>query len=164
MDVSRRRFFLKATGDAAEVMALRPPWSGNGRDFMERCTRCGDCASVCETRVIQFGADGYPRIDFSVAGCTLCGRCVTACQPGVLRREGRSAWEHQVAINDSCLARQNVECRMCGESCDAGAIRFRLRQGGVARPELNAEICNGCGECVGVCPTRSINPVFPGQP
>lgn len=163
MDASRRRFFLKATRDAAEVPAIRPPWSGSEPDFVARCTRCGDCGPVCETQIIRRGADGYPGIDFSVVGCSLCGRCVTACQPGALRRDGRPAWKHQVAINESCLALNGVECRVCGESCDAGAIRFRLRQGGVARPELNADICNGCGECVGVCPSRSISPVFPGQ-
>lgn len=59
-------------------------------------------------------------------------------------------------ITDACLARQRIECRVCGERCDEGAIRFRPTLGGVAQPELLAERCTGCGDCLQACPTGAL--------
>ena len=36
------------------------------------------------------------------------------------------------------------------------AIRFRLQLGGVAKPILDLESCNGCGACLRDCPTKAI--------
>ena len=59
-------------------------------------------------------------------------------------------------IGDACLARRQVECRICGEVCDASAIRFRPTLGGVSRPELDHAACTGCGACVAPCPAHAI--------
>lgn len=59
-------------------------------------------------------------------------------------------------VASNCLSLKGVACRICGEHCDAGAIRFRPRVGGRARPEVTAD-CNGCGACVGVCPAAAIS-------
>lgn len=59
-------------------------------------------------------------------------------------------------ITDACLARQRIECRVCGERCDEGAIRLRPTLGGVALPELLAERCTGCGDCLQACPTGAL--------
>jgi ferredoxin-type protein NapF len=63
-------------------------------------------------------------------------------------------------IAPSCLAQQRVECRVCGEACEAGAIRFRPQLGGVARPEVNAAACTaaqGCRDCVPACPVGAVS-------
>jgi ferredoxin-type protein NapF len=60
------------------------------------------------------------------------------------------------AIARACLARNRVVCRSCGEICAPGAIRFLLGPGGVSAPEVNAETCNGCGDCVRACPVAAI--------
>ena len=59
-------------------------------------------------------------------------------------------------ILPQCLANQGVVCRTCGEQCEAGAIRFRPRLGGVALPELDTTRCNGCANCLPGCPTQAI--------
>ena len=59
-------------------------------------------------------------------------------------------------VRDSCLALGGVECRLCGEHCDAGAIRFPPRLGGVAVPLVDPERCNGCGDCLAVCPSGAL--------
>jgi len=59
-------------------------------------------------------------------------------------------------IAPSCMAQQGTECRVCGEACDAGAICFPPRRGGVAVPVLMLERCNGCGDCLAPCPTQAL--------
>lgn len=61
-----------------------------------------------------------------------------------------------VLIGSGCLAANGVVCRSCAESCDAGAIRFRLQLGGIALAELDATRCTGCAECLPACPTRAL--------
>ncbi len=79
-----------------------------------------------------------------------------------MRREvpkpGASPDRLEAAIASRCLSLEGVACRICGEHCDAGAIRFHLRVGGAALPEVTAD-CTGCGTCVGVCPAAAISMV-----
>ena len=79
-----------------------------------------------------------------------------------MRREvpeaGVSPAQPEAKIASGCLSFKGVACRICGEHCDAGAIRFHLRIGGAALPEVTAD-CTGCGTCVGVCPAAAISMV-----
>lgn len=59
-------------------------------------------------------------------------------------------------IGEDCLARQQVVCRTCGEMCDVGAIRFVMQVGRVAQPEVLAEQCTGCGDCIADCPILAL--------
>ena len=101
---------------------------------------------------------GFPGVDFSRGECTFCGDCVRGCEPQALLRSDPAAspWAMVAAIGADCLAVRGVECRVCGEACPEGAIRFRLQLGGVAQPVLDAGGCTGCGACIGPCPTRAI--------
>lgn len=63
---------------------------------------------------------------------------------------------NSVRFGEDCLARQQVVCRTCAEMCDMGAIRFVLHAGKVAQPELVADRCTACGDCVADCPTLAI--------
>jgi ferredoxin-type protein NapF len=72
------------------------------------------------------------------------------------RRPAAHAEGERLVIGDACLARRGVECRVCGEACDTGAIRFRPQRGGIAQPQLTLQACTGCGDCVPVCPVGVI--------
>ena len=159
MDASRRSF-LRGRMAAAEnaPSALRPPWAGDESRFVATCTRCSACANACPTRVIVAGAGAYPTLDFRRGECTLCGKCVTACADGALQQTtGETPWQQYPHVATHCLAHGNVECRVCAENCERGAIRFRPRLGGVALPEVDAAACNGCGACVAPCPVGALN-------
>jgi ferredoxin-type protein NapF len=74
---------------------------------------------------------------------------------------GNPATQNAVApgkavIGSACVAYNNVVCRSCGDACGDAAIRFSPRVMGSALPEVIAERCTGCGECVSVCPTSAI--------
>ena len=52
----------------------------------------------------------------------------------------------------SCFSIQGVICRLCEEKCPEGAILLIPLCGGYARPQVVAERCTGCGDCLAVCP------------
>lgn len=153
-----RRGFLRGRVRAV-APALRPPWALAEADFLARCSRCDACITACPTSVVVAGEGGFPAIDFSRGECTFCGDCLRSCHPGALSRPVADAppWALTAHIGNTCLAQHGVECRVCGEACGEGAIRFRPRPGGVALAELDAARCTGCGACFAPCPVRAIS-------
>lgn len=161
--ISRGRFLRGDFGGRRQP--IRPPWALAEDEFIERCTRCADCIGACPTRIVAKGSGGFPQIDFSCGECTFCGRCASGCHAGALRFEpDRSPWQLVATIADRCLALNRIVCRSCGDACDAHAIRFGARAGGVAVPELAPERCSGCGACFGICPVNAIEISEPTQP
>ncbi len=154
VDLARRGFFR---GRARPQVQMRPPWALPEAKFIDACTRCNDCLKACPTGILIAGDGGFPSVDFQRGECTFCADCVTACQPkALLRVEGQDAWSSKAVIGDACLPRRGVECRVCGDFCDARAIRFVPRLGGSPLPELDPEKCTACGACIAPCPTRAI--------
>lgn len=139
---------------------LRPPWSVEDSRFVESCEgclRCGDCITVCPENILVSGPASFPVVDFSRGGCSFCGKCAEACPAGVFRSTAEQPWALKANIKESCVSMKGVECRSCGESCEAEAIAFRLVVGGVAQPQITDEACTGCGECVAICPVGAIS-------
>lgn len=156
-DPSSRRNFLRGRFSARKG-PLRPPWALAENDFLHACTRCGDCVRACPTHVVTDRDAGYPSIDFSAGECTFCGECAAACRTGALKRaQGQPAWPARAAIGEQCLAQRKIECRICGDQCEARAIRFPLKAGGIAVPVLDSSSCTGCGACVASCPAAAIS-------
>ncbi|MBF0372968.1 MAG: ferredoxin-type protein NapF [Alphaproteobacteria bacterium] len=134
--------------------AVRPPGALAEADFLSVCDRCGDCSRACPEGIVARGDGGFPMIDFKAGGCTFCGLCAKACKPGALA--AKPSWPLKASFGERCLSAQGVVCRVCGERCEAGAIRFRPMPGGFSRPELTAEACTGCGACVAPCPVAAV--------
>ncbi|WP_104026737.1 ferredoxin-type protein NapF [Vibrio jasicida] len=154
VDLSRRRLFARKT---QLDNSLRLPWIAKPTQFTDDCTRCGKCVEACETKIIIKNDGGFPAVNFSIDECTFCYQCANVCPEPLFLAETEQPWQAKASITDSCLAKQNVECRSCGDMCDPMAIRFKLELGKVAQPNLDLDECNGCGACVSVCPTSSIN-------
>ena len=153
-----RRAFLRGRLRGRE--AIRPPWALPEAEFLEKCSRCGDCVTACAEQVLVIGDGGYPEVDFARGGCAMCGDCVERCRAGAFRQGERAigdAWLHRVTIDsNACMAMKGVVCRTCGDLCGERAIRFQLRVGGAAVPLLDVSACTGCGECIALCPARAI--------
>ncbi len=156
LPISRRRFLRGRMHPPVPVP--RPPWALVEAAFIDRCTRCKACIEACPTRILVPAEGGFPAVDFSAGECTFCGECVTRCEPGALQRAAHEAppWSLRVQIGEGCIAAQGVECRVCGEACPVGAIRFRPRRGGVALPEADLQACTGCGACFAPCPVQAV--------
>lgn len=153
---SRRNFLRGRFSSVAR--AVRPPWALAEQDFLSTCTRCAECLPVCPSQILRKGDGAYPVVDFSVGECTFCGACLDACVPRALRKvEGGVPWTLAASLGETCLALRHVECRVCGEMCGSGAIRFVFQAGSVARPVLYPEKCNGCGACSAPCPAQALH-------
>lgn len=161
IDVQRRnwlrgRFSPKPT-------AIRLPWLKSAASFYDGCTRCGECQKACPERIIVRGDGGFPEIDFKQGECTFCAKCAQACPEPLFELDSaRRPWDYIASIDRGCLAYQGVSCQSCQDSCDAGVIKFVSQVGKPAQPQLNRELCTGCGACVAVCPVFAIS-VLPNQ-
>lgn len=156
VDLSRRGFLRGRVRPKAEI---RPPWALPESEFVDRCTRCNDCLKACPQGILVPGDGAYPTVEFSRGECTFCADCVTACQPRALLRNSEDAtpWPYKAQVNEACLPKKGVECRVCGDFCDVRAIRFQPRIGGNPLPDINADTCTGCGACVAPCPATAIS-------
>jgi len=158
----RRRLFLRGSlrPGTAELAPTRPPWAVEGeREFQARCTRCDACITACPQNIVTRGDGGYPTMDFSAHGCDLCGRCLAICRTGALRDTGKAPRPWRVQVGQNCLTRQRVECQSCADTCEPRALRFALAPGGIAQLQVNPASCNGCGDCVSICPVGAISMV-----
>ncbi len=151
IDRSKRRLFRQRHSEPGNL-----PWLKNPHQFSDQCSRCGECVSACETNIIVNGDGGFPTIDFSKDECTFCYKCAKACPEGLFEDQQQSPWSKVAHIGDGCLAKQGVDCRVCEESCEPFAIRFKPQLGSVAQPHIECDECNGCGACVSSCPSNAI--------
>lgn len=147
----------------AEADVLRPPGALPEGEFMARCVKCERCISVCPTDVLKpMGIEGgilqvrTPYLDYSNGSCTFCDLCRQVCPTEAIGLVDAFAPEKgrigaAVVHEDRCLAFVEVgSCGMCVEACQYGALSFDKER----RPVVDGSLCNGCGECVCICPAN----------
>jgi len=153
-----RRALLRGRPRRSDSPPATPPWAGSADEFIDRCTRCGDCLTACPENILRTGDGGFPVIDFSNGSCTFCGACVDRCQSGALSRQVDPPWLRVARIEESCLTHQGVYCQSCRDGCDVRAIDFPHRAGeSIPKPRIDASRCTGCGACVSVCPVNAVS-------
>jgi ferredoxin-type protein NapF len=152
----QRRNFLTGRGSSTPP-PFRLPWVIDERSFTQQCTRCHDCINVCEEKIIVVGSGTYPEINFALGECTFCQKCVEVCQQNFFKSDKtQRAWESQLSIGDNCLAKNEIFCQSCRDVCEYKAIKFTYSQRAIPEPQINQDLCSGCGACVSSCPNLSI--------
>ena len=147
----------KATAQVADLPWPRPPGALREPEFLDRCTRCGDCVQAC-----AYGAVGTlpassgvlantPAMLPAEVACHLCPDtpCITACEPGALVPTPVEEILLGMALiqTDRCFAFKGPECGACASACPPRAM---VLDG--TRPRVRGDLCTGCGLCVEACP------------
>jgi len=151
-NLARRRFFQPRRSVPEQAL----PWIKSSRHFLDNCTRCNACLDNCETKIIVKGNGGFPTIDFSKGECSFCYQCAQSCPEQLFSARSESPWQQIIAIEKTCLAFNQVDCRSCEDACESMAINFKPTLGGPAKPLIDTDLCSGCGACIKPCPTQSI--------
>jgi polyferredoxin len=150
---------------AGESGMACPPGAGSVKAFTERCTACYLCVTACPTKVLQpefmaYGARGIlqPAMNFRKGFCNYdCIQCGEVCPAGAIlpypvTEKQRIRIGRVVLFKEKCVVYiNNEECGACVEVCPTHAVYTEERDG-VLYPEIDPEVCIGCGACEHVCP------------
>ncbi|MBU0767914.1 MAG: 4Fe-4S binding protein [Proteobacteria bacterium] len=148
-------------------MPIMPPGSKSIAHFMQHCTACHLCVSVCPTHVmapayLAYGVCGImqPKLDYLQGHCDFdCNACGQVCPTGaiapLLLQKKKLTRIGTVSLNKAkCIVYvKKKHCGACGEACPTHAI-FPVKKGLVLFPEIDIDYCIGCGACEHACPTR----------
>ncbi len=153
-NISRKQFLRGDYRGRRTVM--RPPWALTEDDFVDQCTRCGDCLKACPEKIITVGQGGFPQVDFSKGECSFCQECHKVCTASAFLPLQQRPWSYQIEFNERCLSKNGVICVTCAEQCETEAIHFVHRVGSVPQPQVSASLCTACGACYRPCPVGAI--------
>ncbi|MCX5724960.1 MAG: 4Fe-4S binding protein [Nitrospirae bacterium] len=135
---------------------LRPPGAVDEAQFLERCTKCSDCATACPHGSITFHQqDGTPVIFADQMPCYVCDDvpCIAACATEALSPvEGPGQIRMGVAIVSHRFCTAGQGCHACASKCPTDALSMDF---GAQRLSVRTERCVGCGLCEQVC--RTVN-------
>ena len=135
---------------------LRPPGAVSEVLFLDRCTKCNDCAKACPHGSIVFHQqDSTPVIFPDQTPCYLCEDipCIAACATeALLPVAGRDEVRMGMAVINHRLCTAGQGCHACVAKCPTDALSMDFDG---QRLVVTTERCVGCGMCEQVC--RTVN-------
>lgn len=143
-----------------------PPGSGSVRRFNNLCTACSLCVSACPTHVLQpsitqYGLAGFmqPFMDYETSYCNFdCHKCADVCPTGAIlplpiEEKQQTQLGKAVFLLENCVVHTDgTDCGACSEHCPTKAVDMVPYRDGLLIPEVNQDICIGCGACEYPCP------------
>jgi polyferredoxin len=151
-----------------------PPGGISIDDFIKKCTACSLCINACPNGVLQpafkeYGLSGMmlPVMNYHKSFCTYkCTVCTEVCPSGALQSLLLEAKQlTQIGkvkfIEDNCIVKtENTSCGACSESCPTKAVDMIPYKGDLLIPQVNDEICVGCGHCEYACPVTPYKAIY----
>lgn len=164
----------KSTVPVNKQHPVTPPGSISINDFTSACTACSLCVSVCPTKVLQpslfeYGLTGImqPRMDYETGFCNYdCIKCGEACPTGAILKlniETKQLTQLGVAkfIKENCIVEtEGTDCGACAEHCPTKAVHMVPYKNDLVIPEVNENICIGCGACEYPCPAEPYRAIY----
>jgi ferredoxin-type protein NapF len=164
---------IRAAQAGIGTRPVTPPGSVGIKHFSSHCTACHLCVSACPTGVLRpslldYGIAGFlqPRMDFRTGSCTYdCVLCSTMCPSGAIlpltpdRKKEIQAGTARFVKEDCIVETKKKDCSACSEHCPTKAV-YMVPYGALMLPELNNELCVGCGACEHACPTIPRKAIF----
>ncbi len=147
---------------------ITPPGSIDIDHFNSKCTACSLCVSACPTTVLQpsfleYGFLGImqPHLDFKSGFCNYdCIKCMEVCPTGAILPqylETKKTMQLGIAkfVKKNCIVEtKGKDCGACSEHCPTKACHMVPYKDKVVIPEVNEDLCIGCGACEHVCPAE----------
>lgn len=154
---------------------IRPPGVVE-TEFLSQCVRCSACVRICPTHALQpaLTASGLaglwtpivvPRLGYCDYSCNACGQvCPVQAIPPLALQEKRAQVIGKAYIDQNrCIAwADHIDCIVCEEMCPLPQKAITLQsaqwQGAdgsiteVQLPQVNRQLCIGCGICEYKCP------------
>ena len=157
-----------------KTFPISPPGATSIKNLNERCTSCSLCISACPNNVIhpatmEYGLAGMmqPRMDYHKGFCAYdCVRCTEVCPTGALlplNLEAKKLTQlgYAIFLIDNCIVNtEKTDCGACSEHCPTKAVHMVPFEGTLVIPEVNAEICIGCGACEYSCPVTPYKAIY----
>lgn len=153
-----------------ENLPITPPGSISLDRFKDKCTGCQLCVVHCPSQVLrptglEYGL-GYmlkPEIVYSNSYCNYeCTVCSDVCPTGAIKPltiEEKVTTQVGIAKfyrNRCVVKRKGKDCGACAEHCPTQAVHMVPYKGTLTIPEVNPDLCIGCGGCESICPVRAI--------
>lgn len=165
---------LPKTKSAKPKLPVAPPGAVNFDKFNEKCISCHLCVSKCPTQIIkpafmEYGLGGMmqPTLSFDKGFCDFnCTVCSDICPTDALTTISKEV-KQKTQIGTAHFVLQNCivnykerRCGACAEICPTKAIRLVPYKNSLSIPEINPEMCIGCGACEYVCPAIPNKAIF----
>ena len=148
--------------------AVLPPGARSLAHFQSHCTACQLCVANCPDQVLrpsitQHGLAGFlqPFQDFEVSFCSYnCSNCSQICPTGAIQPisiDDRRTIRTGIAefFRGRCIVKtEGTSCGACSEHCPTQAVHMVPWKDGLTIPEVDPDLCIGCGGCEFICPVR----------
>ncbi|MDR1983612.1 MAG: 4Fe-4S binding protein [Prevotellaceae bacterium] len=159
---------------AKNFKAIAPPGAISIDHLKQQCTACHACVAKCPSRVLrpafnEYGFDGFmlPVMDYKNGYCNYdCIECSNICPNGALIPQTFET-KKTIQIGKANFVKENcivvldgTDCGACDEHCPTKAVHMVLFQDGLLIPEVNSDLCVGCGGCEYICPGRPGKAIF----
>lgn len=152
----------------AAMRPVLPPGARSVERFRATCTACQLCVANCPEQVLrpaitEGGWQGFlqPILDFDHAFCSItCNNCSQVCPTGAIQsislEERRTVQTGIVEfVRGRCVVKtEGTPCGACAEHCPTAAVRMVPFRDGLTIPEVEPDLCIGCGACEYICPVR----------
>lgn len=153
---------------------ITPPGSVSRKHFGQQCTSCHLCVSKCPSHVLkpafmEYGLEGImqPTVSFEKGFCNFdCTVCGDICPNGAIlplsvEQKHLTQMGYVVFIEENCIVyTDGTSCGACSEHCPTQAIAMVPYRDGLTIPQVNTDICVGCGGCEYICPARPFRAVY----
>ena len=152
---------------------VTPPGSLSIERFKDLCTECHLCVVQCPTHILhpaglKYGL-GYmlkPYMSYENSYCNYsCTVCSDVCPTDAIKPitvEEKKITQVGIAnfYKEICVVYTDEnDCGACSEHCPSQAVHMVPYKGTLTIPQVEAELCVGCGGCESICPVRPVRAI-----